>query len=670
MNEYARPLPSSDVDADLMNLNAAMNPISLNLTEEIFEDIFVFFGKLSADGIVKSLRGKVFERTNTDPNLLVGQRFSETVYWQSSEETSGILEKAIADAAAGDNIRQVLEFRINADEKLLIELVLNPLSDGAKTEIFFCAADVTEREKELEFHKRRSEQLLYAAENADMGLWFLDLVEDKVYSTPKCNELFGVPADKPMTLLSIADTLHPDDRKQVETAILESQKFGKDYDAEFRILHSDGSVHWIATKGKTFLDSDGKPINMMGVVRGITEKKTEAEKLSKIYAREKKARDEAEEANRTKDFFLAIVSHELRSPLNAILGWTRILLTRKVDEDTHRNALETIERSARSQAKLIEDLVDSARIASGRMRLEFRPTNIYDVVKNVVNSQTPAAEAKDITLEFRADNEQTNVLGDMIRLQQVFANIVSNSIKFTPKGGKVEIVISTTDQKVEVLVADNGVGISAETLPNIFLQFAQGDDKISTDRSGLGLGLSISKILVEKHKGKITARSEGTGRGSTFTVELPRIITDQETKSGSGISNPKNAKRLKDVKILIVEDDLDSRQVLQLVLEQAGARVVAAESVSDALSILDASKTDLPDAIVSDLAMPEEDGYALISRVRQRSPDNGGKIPAIALSAFATDENKQNAYDSGFQKYHTKPFEPDNLVNDILSVLG
>ncbi|MGC2237686.1 MAG: ATP-binding protein [Pyrinomonadaceae bacterium] len=639
-------------------------------TEDILENIFAFFGFLSPEGFVLNLKGKVFEKTETDPKLLIGQRFSETVYWQSSEYTPGILEKAIQDSAKGQKSRTLLDFRINAEEKLIIELFSYPLEDAGEKRIFICAQDVTTREKEIEFYRQRSEHLLYAAENADIGLWFWDLVEDKIFSTPKCNQLFEVPAGEQITLLSIADIVHPEDREKVEAAIQHSQTYGQDYDSEFRIIYSDGSVHWITTKGKTYLDAEGKPFSMMGVIRKITEKKTASEELAKIYEREKKARDEAEDANRTKDFFLAIVSHELRSPLNAILGWTKILLTKNVDNETHRNALETIERSARSQAKLIEDLVDSARIASGKLRLEFRPTNLYEILKNVYNSQKPTAEAKEIALEFNADADKIKVFGDMVRLQQVFTNILSNSVKFTLAGGAVSINVSVKDDRAIVSVKDNGQGISAEALPKIFRQFAQGDEKTSHDRSGLGLGLSISKILIEKHNGTIKAESEGIGHGSVFTVELPLYITDEEISAEIKVSNPKQERLLNNLKVLIVEDDPDSRQVLQLVLEQSGADVRCAESAKAALKLLSAAKNNLPDVIVSDLAMPIEDGYALINRIRQFPEESGGKIPAIALSAFAAGENKEKAYSAGFQKYHTKPFEPDVLIEDILQVLG
>lgn len=645
-------------------------PVLEVLTQDILEDVFSFLGTLSPEGYVLSLKGRVFEKIGTDPDLLIGQKFSETVYWQSSEYTSGMLEKAIENATNGEKSKTVLDFRINAEEKIIIELFLRPLDNDESRRIFFCAQEITEREKEIEFYKRRSEQLLYAAENADIGLWFWDLAEDKIFSTPKCNEVFNVPVHEPVSLHSVANILHPEDQERVESTLLESQTYGKDYDEEFRVIYSDGSVHWVKAKGKTYLDTEGRPLNMMGLVRLTTENKIASDELEKIYEREKKARDEAEEANRTKDFFLAIVSHELRSPLNAILGWTKILRTRELDKETTQNALETIERSARAQAKLIEDLVDSARISSGKMRLEFRQTNLYEIIKTVYNSQKPAADAKNISLEFDSEKTKIQIFADSVRLQQVFGNIVSNSIKFTPDSGNINIKVSLSEGRVIISVRDDGQGIGAESMPGIFRQFSQGDEKTTRDRSGLGLGLSIAKILIEKHDGTIRAESEGFGKGAEFIVELPLMATEDMISEEIKKSNPNEEKLLKDVKILVVEDDHDSRQVLQLVLEQCGAEVKTVESAGEALNLLTGSTGNLPNVIVSDLAMPVEDGYSLIERIRQLPADKGGHIPAIALTAFAAIENKQKALGSGFQKYHTKPFDPDALVEDILHITG
>ncbi len=640
-------------------------------SQDIFENVFTFFGTLTPDGYVLSLTGKVFERTATAPELLIGQKFSETVYWQSTEQTPNTLEQAIIENANGQKTKTTLDFRVNSQEKIIIELFLQPIqnSQAATKLLFFCAQDVTSREKEIAFQKNRSEQMLYAAENADTGLWFWDLSEDRMFVTPKCSELFEISSHELFTSQSMMNIVHPKDRTEVENAFRDSQVTGKPLNIEYRVIYSDNKIRWICVRGKTYLDSKGNPRNITGIVRGISDNEISNEELSIVYAREKKARDEAEEANRAKDFFLAVVSHELRSPLNAILGWSKILLTKEVDKETTKNALETIEKSARSQAKLIEDLLDSARVASGKLRMEFRSINLYEIIKTVCNLQKSIAEAKKINLEFHSDKDNVQVFGDAARLQQVFNNLLSNALKFTKEGNNIQVDVKTGDEIVQVFVKDTGQGISAETLPTIFNQFHQGDESTTRDSSGLGLGLSIVKILVEKHQGKVWVESEGIGHGSTFIVTLPLCGSEIEITEEIKQSASNEDKLLDKIKILVVEDDPDSREVLQLLLEQSGAKVKSAKSASEAINLLKKSQTDLPDVIVSDLAMPDEDGYSMLARIRKLSAESGGKIPALALSAFATNENKQKAYDAGFQKYHTKPFEPDGIIQDILQLL-
>ncbi len=639
-----------------------------NQSRAIFENVFAFFGTLTSEGFVLSLEGSIFERATTDPKLLIGQKFSETVYWQASEFSAEILEKAVAEAAKGFSSKTPLDFRISASENSRLEFYLHPISgDGV---IFFCAQEVTLREKEIEFYKENSERLLFAAENADIGLWFWDLGEDVIYSTPKCNELFEIAPHDILTFDKFLDIVHPQDLERVKNALEQSQINGTEYDAEYRIICADGNINWIAARGKSFLNADGNPQNMMGIVRKITDKKLVGEELAKIYDSEKKARAEAEEANHAKDFFLAVVSHELRSPLNAILGWTKILLSKDVDEKVRRNALETIEKSARAQAKLINDLVDSSRVASGKMRLEMRSLNLYEIIETVYLAQLPTAVSRNITLHFNADREVVGVFGDSIRLQQVFSNLISNAVKFTPDGGNIAISLEIGASAATIVVSDDGQGIEAQLLPTIFRQFQQGDNQTSRSRSGLGLGLSIVKILVEKHHGTVRAESAGSGLGSTFTVTLPLGGSAVEKVAVQEESSPKLSKPLQDIKILIVEDDADSREVLHLFLEQNGAAVKSAESAHKAMDLLREVGNDLFDVIVSDLAMPEEDGYSLMRRVRQMPRADGGAIPALAFSAFASNEDKRKAFDAGFQKYHTKPFEPDAIIEDIKEILG
>ena len=643
-------------------MNSNFNPEA----QPIFKDIFVFSGLLSSEGYLLNLQGQVFDEAGVEPELLVGHKFSETVFWQFEEQTSEILQKAIDQAGSGSQSKPRLNFRVNAQKILTVELNLIPQSavSGNHT-IFFGAIDVTEQQREINYYKTRSEHFLYAAEAAETGLWFWDLTKDEIFTTPKCNEFYQLPPNEIVTYQKFINTLHPKDSARVVAELQRAQTTDEEYNIEYRVIYSDQSIQWLNVRGKTFFDDEKNPVSMMGVARKITERKLASDELLKINEAVLKAKDEAEEANRAKDYFLAIVSHELRSPLNAILGWTKILLTKEVDENVRRGALETIERSAKSQAKLIEDLVDSSRIASGKLRLELRPVSLYKIIQNAFTSQKPAAAAKNIQFDLTADTEQGEIYGDSARLQQVFTNLLTNALKFTPEGGRVRINFSATPYLATVTIEDNGQGISRELLPKIFKQFAQAGAKESRDRSGLGLGLVIVKTLVEKHGGSIKAESRGVGRGAKFSVALPLIAaTANDFPNDSKSADESHL--LDGIKVLVVEDDEDSREVLQLFLEQSGAQVESAESAAEAWKLLTKSEKDIPDIIVSDLAMPVEDGYSFISKVRHLNREEINEIPAMALSAFTSNENKQKAYACGFQLYHTKPFEPDGIVKDIL----
>jgi PAS domain S-box-containing protein len=637
----------------------------------IFENIFDFFGTLDADGFVLDLQGRIFEKTNTNPTLLVGQQFSQTVFWQSSENTSKIFEKAVESAVAGEPSKLILDFRIGAGEKIAVEVYVQPLKvPSGEVQVFVCGQSVSDRKSQVEHNEPASEQLLFAAENAEIGLWFWDYREDRIYSTPRFNELFELPAYETLRYEKLRNTIHPDDRDFVDEFLRRSRLEGTKYEEEFRLLYSDGTIEWICAEGKSFLDDDGQPQRMMGVIQKITEQKIADEELARVYEREKRARDEAVEANRAKDFFLAFVSHELRSPLNAILGWSKILLSKNVDEETRKSALETIERSARFQTKLINDLVDSARVASGKLRLEYRPTNLFEIVRNSFHAQKPSAEARHITFELRSDTENIPLFGDSNRLQQVFGNLISNAIKFTPEGGSVAIDIETTENTVTVHVSDTGHGIDPAALPNIFRQFSQGDVDQGKSNAGLGLGLSIVKILVAKHGGAVKAESEGVNKGSRFTVTLP-LSAGEQAVSGELAPPPDitNRKLLQGARIFIVEDDDDSREVLQLFIKQNGAVVTSFQSAKAALAGITKPGVRLPDVLISDLGMPDEDGFSLIRKIRALPPESGGTVPTLALSAFTSNESKQKAFESGFDKYCTKPYEPDLLIKDILELL-
>lgn len=631
----------------------------------LFEGAFDLFGVIGSEGRVVSMNGSIFEKTRSDPALLTGQVLSETVYWQSTENTSALLAAAVADALAGSERRLVLDFRLGVNQSVPIELFLFPISPG-EGETIVLVAGRRHGTNVLEDDARHYAELTEAAGAAGAGLFAWDLDRGRARSIPRTNELLGLTPYEELEYEAFISSIHPDDRPRIAAFINDARNQPGRFDQEFRVVYPDGKTQWIRAEGKIVGPSENAGPRILGKLRQITAEKVAAEELSKIYERERKAREEATEANRAKDFFLTLVSHELRAPLNAIMGWSKILLSKELDEETRRNALETIERSAQVQAKLINDLVDSARVASGKLRLEYRPTNLYKLVRGVVQAHQPAANARELEFTFAADREDLVVFADSNRLQQVFGNIVSNAIKFTEPGGKVSVELTSDESTATIRVADTGQGIKADALTTIFRQFSQGHVESGKNSAGFGLGLSIAKILAERHGGAITAESDGPGRGSAFTVRLP--LKDAPAAVEAAEPARPDARRLEGLKILIVEDDPDSREVLQLFLQQNGAEIHATMDTKQATSILSGSNGRLPDLIISDLAMPGENGLSFISRLRSLDADAGGKIPAIALSAFTSEQSRDEALDAGFQHYATKPFDPEPLVNLILDL--
>lgn len=638
--------------------------------QQVFTTVFDLFGTINKEGFIKKIEGKLLDEIEiVDREKLLGEKFVNLNFLKTDAFSEPTFKNILLNCEKGNNSKITSIVSINGEIDKTLEITFIPLKQNGKLteKVFFGAIDITNKQKEVEFYKQRSEHFLFAAENAGIGLWFWDLVKDEVFSTPKCNQLFELEPYETFHLSHIFSIVHPDDLQKVESDLRESHENGVEYNMEFRVIYTDGNIHWISSRGKTFFDVHNKHVSMMGSVREITDKKMASEELAVIYEREKKARDEAVRANKAKDFFLAVVSHELRSPLNAILGWTKILLSKEVDAETRINALETIERSAKSQSKLIEDLVDSARITSGKLKLEMRPVNIYEIICNVFNSKKPEAESKNINLEFNYESKNLEVFGDTIRLQQIFTNLLSNAVKFTNDGGKISIDLEKSAYLVQVKIKDDGQGISTEDLPKIFEQFSQGNNKSDDNKMGLGLGLSIANILIQKHEGEIYAESPGHNLGSTFTVNLPLYSDDTDTAEEEKNLSNFNEKVLDDLEILVVEDDYDSRNVLTLFLEQMGAKVDSADSAKEALEILE-NRIMPPNLIISDIAMPEEDGNSLIKKIRSFEKENFRSIPAIALSAFTAFDNKEKAIESGFQIYHTKPFDPDLLVEEIKSL--
>jgi len=423
---------------------------------------------------------------------------------------------------------------------------------------------------------------------------------------------------------------------------------------------------WLRVTADPIVEAEAL-VGSVYIVSDITERKRIEEERGSLLASERSARREAETANRAKDEFLAIVSHELRAPLNVMLGWSRMLRGGQLDEPAKTHALDTIERNVRLQVQLIDDLLDVSRIVTGNFRLEVRPTDLAAVIEAATESVRSAANAKSIELT-RSLQPIEPILGDPARLQQVVWNLVSNAVKFTPVGGRVTVCLERTDSQVTIVVADTGQGIDETLLPYVFDRFWQGEAGSTRRHGGLGLGLAIVRHLVEAHGGSVAVKSAGRDQGAMFTVTLPVRMAGPalglpEQRAGAGRALP----RLDGVHVLVVDDEADVRKLLGAVMEQCGAEVATAASASDGLR---AFERERPDVIVSDIAMPDADGFDLIHGIRALPVERGGQVPAIALTAYTRRQDAERVLAAGYQMHVGKPVEPEALARAVARLTG
>ncbi len=455
-------------------------------------------------------------------------------------------------------------------------------------------------------------------------------------------------------------SMHPDDMAACEAAFERAQDSTVPIIREFRLRRHDGVYRWLLDRGVPLFGGDGRLTGYIGSCTDIDERKEAEADRERLLASEREARSHAERLSRVKDEFVATLSHELRTPLNAILGWSQLIRKPDAKPAAIASGLEVIERNARSQAQMIEDLLDMSRIVSGKLRLDVQRVNLLAVIEQALLSARPAAEAKGIRLSSVLDPRTNLVQGDPTRLQQIIWNLLSNAIKFTPRGGRVQVVLKRVHSSVQTVVSDSGKGINPALLDAIFERFRQEDSSTTRQFGGLGLGLAIVKQLVELHGGSVRAASEGEGKGSTFTIELPLAALH-----ASSMPLPFDLPELAGVRVLIVDDDEDCRDLMSRILAECHATVAWASSAKEALTIF---TTMRPDVILSDIGMPVDDGYTLIRTVRALPHAEGGGTPAAALTALARSEDRTRALLAGFQVHVSKPVEPSELLAVVVSL--
>ena len=500
-----------------------------------------------------------------------------------------------------------------------------------------------------------------------LGIYVADVEGRCTYINPRCQAICGLTLEESLAEVWQRE-VHPEDRDRVVAHLSAWIKESQEYSSEFRLAVSE-TVRWIHVQSSPMFSDLGKLIGHVGTVRDITDRKQAEEERGRLI-REQVARQEAERANQMKDEFLAILSHELRTPLNAILGWSRLLRVKKFDEETIDKALETIERNAKSQAQLIEDILDVSRILRGKLNLNKHPIRLESVIELAIDSLQPLAEEKSIVLELTSSPKVSEVIGDSDRLQQIVWNLLSNAIKFTPEEGKVEVRLESVGDEAQIQIIDNGIGIAPDFLPYVFDRFRQADSSTTRSYGGLGLGLAIVRHLVEQHGGKVDAENN-PGEGAKFTVALPlaqrNALADDDDWSQLN-DQAGTLPNLVNLQLLVVDDDDDTREFLIALLEEEGAMVRSASSVAEALAALESSSW--PDVLLSDIGMPGADGYELIARVREMEVLRGGMMPAIALTAYARESERQQALEAGFQMHLSKPVEVTQLIAGIANLAG
>jgi PAS domain S-box-containing protein len=562
-------------------------------------------------------------------------------------------------------------WRVRKDGSLFWAGVLvNAIYDenGQVTGFVKITRDLTERKRADDAVRQSEERFRLLVEGVrDYAIYMLDPDGRVVSWNDGARRLKGYTSDEVIgrhfsVFYPEEDTRTGRPERELEIARAEGR-----YEEEGWRVRKDGSRFWANVVVTALRDESGELRGFAKITRDLTRRR-QAEEQRVELIRSQAARLEAEKSSRMKDEFLAILSHELRTPLNAILGWAHLLRSGNLAPDQAARALETIQRNTEVQSQIVTDILDVSRITSGKLRLDPRKIEPAQFVRSAIETIRPAAEAKGLDISLQVGEGISAVWGDPDRLQQVAWNLLSNAVKFTPRGGRIEVRLGAAGSLVELVVSDTGQGISREFVPHVFESFRQADSSSARSHGGLGLGLAIVKQLVELHGGRVEAASQGEGRGSTFRVLLPVApIVSESPEPGGEAREGAAAQSLADLCVLVVEDHDDSRALIVTALRQSGARVVEAKDARAGFALV---LSERPDVIVSDIEMAGGSGYGLMERIRSLPRDQGGLTPAIALTAYARDEDRLRALSAGFDSHIGKPATPDTLAVAIGALLG
>jgi PAS domain S-box-containing protein len=568
-------------------------------------------------------------------------------------------EAVLARIRMGQRVEHFDTVRRTRDGRFVeVSITVSPIFDDAGRVVGASkiARDITAR-RQSEIVQARLAALVDSSDDA-----IVSKTLDGVITSwnPAAERMFGWTAAEAVgqSILLII----PEDRRYEEEAVLARIRAGQRVDHFDTVRRTkDGRLLEVSITVSPIADAAGHIVGASKIARDITDRRRIEDATARLLASEQDARRQAEALNRTKDELLATVSHELRTPLNSIFGWARMLQSTHMNEAARTRAINAIVRSASAQARLIEDLVDLSRIVTGQMRLDFEPMDLNAVIEAAIDSVRPAADAKGIVLATALDRSIGLMEGAPDRLQQVMWNLVMNSVKFTPRGGRIDVAVRRGDGTVDMVVSDTGEGIAPEVLLHVFEPFRQEDSSSTRAHGGLGLGLTLVRQLVEHHGGTVRADSPGKGRGATFTVTLPLTAPRLDSRRRSALRPGSPLATLEGVRVLVVDDDAESLDMAATMLRDAGADVRTASSAFRAQELIDSWR---PGVVLTDLAMPGEDGFALLLAMRTAFAGRG-EVPVIAITAYGSPERQARALEAGFDRYLTKPIDPLELTSAV-----
>ncbi|HKP67406.1 MAG TPA: response regulator [Casimicrobiaceae bacterium] len=516
------------------------------------------------------------------------------------------------------------------------------------------------------------ERLRLATESAGLATWDVDLRTGSAVFSSHLFRMLGLPDDHgPASLALWTDRIHPDDVAETLRSFEAAQRDNLPFRHECRISRAnDGAERWLAATGQFHVDESRERTRFIGIMLDITERRRADVERNELLQRESNARRAAEDAARLKDQFLATLSHELRTPMSAVLGWLHLLRSGKLKTEQEAQALETIERNARLQNQLINDLLDVSRIITGQLRIERDKASPAAILESAIDTVEPQASARSVAINVALPSESPVVWGDPSRLQQVFINLLVNAIKFSPADGAIDVAMTCIGNDVEIRFIDHGEGIAPDMLPVIFERFRQADGSITRKHGGMGLGLAIARHIMDLHGGSVVAESAGLGHGATFTVRLPRMnepAANPRSEAQEALPPDSAEGRLNGIHVLAVDDDVNALGMLASMLELGGATVSKAHNVAEAIEKF-RRQSDIA-VVLSDIGMPDRDGYDLIESLRRDFAERAERVAAVALTGYARDEDHARALHAGFDAHLAKPFGMDELFDAIVGLV-